>query len=274
MRLFDLIALLAPDIRPGNSKVHLATSDGEKNPLDVYLEGRFDEWQRWQSRRNFGRDYVVALIALPQTHRWLFAGAYRSHGAEARRNENGTAYFWYELERLPGCDELAGRLVLTHARKSRQSYLNAEKQADEIVLAEIYAEPLSVGEFPGYRAVHLSHGELELIFRLTPDSWRTALSSVAGIYLISDTVSGRLYVGSAYGEGGFWQRWASYAATGDGGNVELRNLLKAEGRGRVNAFRYSILEIADTHTGKDDILAREAHWKSVLLTRSHGLNAN
>jgi hypothetical protein len=37
---------------------------------------------------------------------------------------------------------------------------------------------------------------------------RGALSSVAGVYLISDTLDGRLYVGSASGQGSFWQRWS------------------------------------------------------------------
>lgn len=274
MRLFDLMGLMNRDLLPEQSKIHLATSNGVENPLDVYLGGDFDDWQSWQTKRNFERKYVVSLIALPRADRWLFAGAYLSHGAEWREEPSGFECYYYNLERDHACDDLAGRLVLEFTRSGRQSYLNAETWADQIGLAEINAEPLSVGEFPGYRAVDLSRDELRLIFRQTPESWRTALSSVAGVYLISDTISGKLYVGAAYGEGGFWQRWSGYAATGDGGNVEIKELLSAEGESRANAFRYSILEIADTHASERDILDRETHWKKVLLTRSHGLNAN
>ena len=42
----------------------------------------------------------------------------------------------------------------------------------------------------------------------------------------------------------------------------------------ISGFRFAVLEIADTHANKDDVLARESHWKRVLLTRSFGFNAN
>ena len=108
----------------------------------------------------------------------------------------------------------------------------------------------------------------------SPESWRTALSSVAGVYLISDTVSGKFYVGSAYGEGGIWSRWSEYADDGHGGNVELKKLLADEGIKYSENFRYSILEIADLHDSQDTILQRESHWKDILMSRIYGLNAN
>lgn len=274
MRIFDLLALMQPDLTPSDTKVHLATWNGEEDPLDVYLGGGFNDWQRWQSKKNFERKYVVSLIRLPQPDRWLFAGLYLSRGVEWRPDEGKQGLYYYDLVEDGSYADLNGRLVARFARSGRQSYLDAENWVDEISLAEIYAEPLAIGEFPGYRTVDLSRGEFELIFRQSPETWRTALSSVAGIYLISDTKSGGLYVGAAYGEGGIWQRWSSYASIGDGGNVEIRKLFAAEGRQRLNAFRYSILEIADIHTGRDNILSRETHWKKVLLTHSHGLNVN
>jgi hypothetical protein len=90
----------------------------------------------------------------------------------------------------------------------------------------------------------------------------------------SEFRSGQLYVGSATGEGGIWQRWCQYAATGHGGNVELKELMQHEGGQGANGLRYSILEIADVHASHEDILQRESHWKKILLTRAHGLNAN
>ncbi len=262
------------DLIPGHSKVHVATWNGEEDPLDVYLSGKFDEWQRWQTKKNFERQYVISLIKLPQTDRWLFAGVYRSQGSEWLSEEGECGLYYYNLVEDSSCIELAGRMVAQFTRSGRQSYLNAENWTDEIILAEIYAERLTVGEFPGFRAVNLSREQLELIVNQSLESWRTALSNVAGVYLISDTVSGGLYVGAAYGEGGIWQRWQKYVTTGTGGNKELQNLLTEHGEQHLSAFHYSILEIADIHTGKDDILRREVHWKDVLLTRSHGLNAN
>lgn len=97
---------------------------------------------------------------------------------------------------------------------------------------------------------------------------------MAGVYIIADQRSGKLYIGSACGEGGIWQRWCQYAATGHGGNLELRDLIKTEGPERAKAFRFSVLEIADLHSTPQDIVRRESHWKNILLTRDHGLNAN
>jgi hypothetical protein len=55
MRLFDLLSLMDQDVSPDRTKIHLATSNGEENPYHVFLAGQFDDWQRWQSKRNFER---------------------------------------------------------------------------------------------------------------------------------------------------------------------------------------------------------------------------
>ncbi|VVP59762.1 hypothetical protein PS880_06068 [Pseudomonas fluorescens] len=43
---------------------------------------------------------------------------------------------------------------------------------------------------------------------------------------------------------------------------------------RQNDLRFSVLEIADLHTMKKEIEARESHWKEILMTRLHGYNLN
>ena len=271
MRIFDLLALMDTSVTAEKTKVHLATWNGEDNPLDVYLSGKFEEWQRWQTKRNFERPFVIALISLPEQNTWLFGGAYSSNGTEWLEKHN---CHYYQLTELLACAELNGRLVAHFERPGRQSYLNAERWKDQILLSEIYPERLRIAEFPGYRAIDLSKEELEIITSQSIESWRAALSSVSGVYLISDTKTGKLYVGSASGEGGIWQRWLSYAATGHGGNVELKQLLVGEGISRSSLFRFSVLEIADLHESRESILRRESHWKSVLLSREHGLNSN
>jgi hypothetical protein len=90
---------------------------------------------------------------------------------------------------------------------------------------------------------------------------------------VSDPTDGKLYVGSATGQGGIWARWRQYV-DGHGSNVELFKLVHAMGRNRAQVFRFSILEIADVHASPEEVLARESHWKRILLTRSHGYNAN
>ena len=269
MRVFDLLKLMEPAITPEETKIHLATCNGKDNPIDVYLSGNFPEWQRWQTRRNFELCFVVALIALPTPNRWLFGGAYRASGCEERQSS-----YYYELSEVTSCAEMNGRLVAYFERPSRQSYLKGNRWCDQVLVNEILSERLRIADFPGYRAIDLSKEKLDIITGEAIGSWKAALSSVAGVYLISDTKTGKLYVGSASGEGGIWQRWLTYSATGHGGNVELKQILKLEGLRRSLDFRFSVLEIADLHESRENVLQRESHWKSVLLTREHGLNSN
>lgn len=271
MRIFDLLAIQSSEVSPDISKVHLATSDGPNNPLHLYFADKFNEWQQWQSKKNFERQFVVSLIAMPESNQWLLAGVYRSCGCEWIESKE---MYQYQLRALPEYAEVSGRLVAEFVRRGRQSYLNAENWTEKIILSQFHRKKLSIGRFPGYRMVNLSRLELETVVSNSLESWRTALSSVAGIYLIADTVSGQLYVGSASGEGGIWQRWSNYVATGHGGNVALRALMGKHGRDRVRSFCYSVLEIADIHMSKDDVLVREGYWKKILLSHAHGLNAN
>ena len=279
MRVFDMLQLLLPELEPNTTKIHLAGWNGADDPLDVFLAGRFHEWQSFQSQKNFERTFVLSLIKLKEGDRWLFAGVHRVEGpagsvADPHPLKAGQECLRYPMAEVAGAADMTGRLVASFTRPGRQSYLLAENWVDQITLAEIYPRRLSIGEFPGFRSVDLSFEELRLVVGQGLESWRSALLNVAGVYLISDGSSGCLYVGSASGTGGIWQRWSDYAATGHGGNVELRALVNGDRVDRAKHFRFSVLEIADVHTGEADVLEREAHWKRVLLSREHGLNGN
>ena len=93
MDLFTLLGPLDPDVTPDRCKLHLATWNGLHDPLDLYLEGVFDEWQSDQNRRNFSRcDFIVALIAMPEPDLWLFAGVHGVLGEEPRDGEDRVHY--------------------------------------------------------------------------------------------------------------------------------------------------------------------------------------
>jgi hypothetical protein len=271
MKLFDLLSLSVRHVAASECKLHMATWNGEEHPLDVFLAGDFEEWQRWQKKRNFERKYVISLISIPGTNNWLFAGLYERLGIEYKEDSK---YYYYSLRQVESCTELCGRLVVHFGRKFRQSYLLAERWSESIQVAELKPEPIALSEFPGFKSVNLSKRELDGVIRQNIQSWKGALGSVSGIYVISDTKSGKLYVGSAYGEGGIWARWSQYSSSGHGHNVELKALLRELGAKSAEAFRFSILEVADIHASKNEVLARESHWKNVLLSRTHGYNAN
>lgn len=106
--------------------------------------------------------------------------------------------------------------------------------------------------------------------------WISALKSQKAVYLITDTKTGKSYVGSAYGDNGMLlNRWESYIRTGHGGNKELRELIQLKGFDYVrNNFEYVILENYNSRVDKKIILERESWWKSTLKTRTFGMNSN
>jgi len=89
--------------------------------------------------------------------------------------------------------------------------------------------------------------------------------------LITDKKTGKMYVGSAYGEDMILGRWTSYVKNGHGGNKELKDL---EFDYIKENFRFSILDIYKSTIDDNVILKREAWWKNTLQTREFGYNKN
>lgn len=273
--LMKIFSSLLPSMTPENTKVHLAQFDGKKHPMDVYLAGDFDNWQSWQTKKNFNKEYLISFVEIPGTKKWLFAGVYDSLEIDrTEKTERGTEYV-YRFRRAPEFSALEGRWIIDY-RKSRANYIHLSTCIDAMSLSHVLEEPMNIGKFPGFKQVDISHGELQTIVRQGLESWSTALASVAGVYLISDRTDGehQLYVGSATGVEGLWNRWCSYANNGHGNNIGLRELHAKRGQTFSENFRFSILEIADKHTGVEEMRLKEQEWKRRLLTRDSGLNRN
>ncbi|MDD7157821.1 MAG: GIY-YIG nuclease family protein [Firmicutes bacterium] len=141
-------------------------------------------------------------------------------------------------------------------------------------IVSLLAKKTSINDFPGFDNVNIDYEMLESIVREEISTWKTALSNVMGIYLISDKLTGKQYVGSAYGDDCIWHRWSAYAANGHEGNVELKELLSSNGENYKYNFKYSILEVCNMNLGSEYVIGRETHWKEVLQTRMFGLNKN
>lgn len=158
--------------------------------------------------------------------------------------------------------DLRNRLVIGW-RSPRSWWMRASTAASYPVMGIADAEPVP---FPGFDRLVLDHAQLQAVMREHRyASWRTALASVAGVYLITDTRDGRQYVGKADGAERIRQRWGTYATNGHGGNVELRGL-------HPTSFRFSLLRVFDPATPTHVIDAAESHFKVALDTRRHGLN--
>ena len=270
IKLTDLIKLAGVEL--GEFKIHCATVDAT-DPLDEFFAGTFEKWQSVQTYKNFNKPHVLSLIALEVKHHWLFAGLYRVLSVSERKRKK-QAEFEYCTEEVADLSHLTGRAVVYFEKTFRASYLVGEKHADKLRVSEIRPTRMSIGAFPGFNGVRLSFQNLKTIIREANPSWKGALANVAGVYVIADTTDGRLYVGSATGDDGLWQRWSDYAKNGHGGNRELRELLREKGLDHAKFLQWSLLEMCDARSERQAILDRETHWKKVLLSRKHGLNRN
>lgn len=178
---------------------------------------------------------------------------------------------YFDLRETDLLGSLVDRLVITWS-KDTINWAKRGARASAFPVVEI-ADREAV-PFPGFDKVKLSYAELKTV---VADSryatWRTALTSVQGIYLIADTHTGRLYVGKADGGERILGRWTQYAHDGHGGNVALRELV-GEDADHPQRFRFSLLRVFGPTTPGDEIDAAESHWKEALVSREHGYNRN
>ena len=155
------------------------------------------------------------------------------------------------------------------------TYEAIEKKNIEVF--EVFSN-IASGKFNGYQNVSITHKELREIVSNNELSWKLALSYIKAVYVITDTKTGKLYIGSASGNSqGLWQRWECYADFKDltGGNKEFEVLVEKNGKNYIlNNFKYSIVEIFDTKTNQEYILERENYWKNVFETKKFRMNWN
>ena len=269
--LIDLLKMsgVGINVQKRKLKVHLACWNQKEDPLDVFYAGCFKEWQERQGQRNFSCEHVISLIDMGGGN-WLFAGVYEILGCKPHPKFRGD--FLYSTRQVPQQEDLIGRIIIHHKRSFRNSYPWYDATKIPLNVFEIRPERLTIQEFPGYNAVVISHSSLKIVTDQRIATWHGALANINGIYLITDTSTGKHYVGKASGHEGIWLRWCAYAENGHGGNVQLKKLLSKKGAQHMRHFQYSILEIADSHASDKDILNRESYWMEVLKTREFGMN--
>ena len=280
IKLHELLNIKEEDF--SNYKVHFAIGrDRRKEPYNEFLIDNFKEWQEYQTGKNWNRPFILSLVYYEKDI-WMFGGIYKVLPINPIPVENGNGWIgWkYETELIDAATEYIGRAFFKFKKEFRKSYPTLElepKNGEPIAkmpLSHILDKRVALTDFLGFDQVNIDYKTLKHIVVDNILSWKSALSNVKGIYLIVDTLTGKQYVGSAYGDDCIWQRWESYAKDGHGGNVELKGLLKSNGLNYKYNFKYSILEVCNMNLGNEYILGRETHWKEVLLTRQFGLNKN
>lgn len=245
----------------------------------------YDFYQRTQSpkveRAMMKADYVASFIGL-EAGKALFIALYRKLGSNPLTHKQ----FWeipeyselrahgmrgfvgdrefvhlFELEPKDFCAQWKGKLIIAWPGGERTWYRWADRNVFPIH-AVLEQSPLDE-DMPPWNLLSLEWADLGIL----PKRWRSALTEWRGIYFIFDSSDGSGYVGSAYGGDNILGRWENYAATGHGGNKELR-------KRDPNNFRFSILQRVSPDMDASDVIQLESSWKQRLHTREFGLNEN
>jgi len=254
----------------------------EKDPLDYYLSEsddflRYIGWYKsHNAKRAFRRldtKYTLQFVRIFSADQWLFVGCYTKDN-NMKSNEYGK---YYNLILDDKFKNLEGRLIVNYKKVQgpKQAKLSSAKLLNEdFTVKKILEEKYSGKHFPGYNNVNISFYRLQQIVFKQVTEWKEQLSTVKGVYLITDTKTSKLYVGSAYGDEGIWGRWTTYAYTnGTGGNKDLKLVMREDKDYAINHFQFAILDYYKKSTSEDEILARESFWKEVLQSRGD-LNYN
>lgn len=254
-----------------------------------YSLGYLDFYQRVQTKTRFKDcDFVLSFLGTEGTN-GKYLGCYEVTGHVpfeenqlpsnyytgnrdeyiAKRTDN---YVIWNLKKTDVLADLIDRLVIGWGKGAINWCQNGTTEKEILYILPKISEIV----FTSYDKVVLGYRSLKHIISNPREhkDWQQRLSAVAGIYLITDTKTGRHYVGSASGEqGGVWGRWGDYARTKHGGNKRLVELITAD-ENYCDNFQFSILEVFPIKRDKYEILEFEALYKRKLKSIQFGLNNN
>ena len=238
-----------------------------KDLYNMYRTNReaFLKYQNTQKNDVFNKtEYIVSFIG-EEGLQSRFVGVYKVNGNSA--TPEGYEYSMTEVE---GYEDLKERVIIRWGNAiSWHQWIKNDMEILEI------SPGLHYKRFTDYFELILDFTELQEIIVNDYRDWRTVLSAVKGIYLICDTYTGKLYIGSAYGDEGIWGRWKEYVMTnGHGGNKALKELVEKEWDYACKYFQFSILMLLPKTVTSEEAIRKEQLFKRKLGTNSFGLNNN
>ncbi|MBN1998511.1 GIY-YIG nuclease family protein [candidate division KSB1 bacterium] len=292
LTLKDIIDL---DTLSGGTKIKLVRHfdsrlkiENEPKPfLKLVKQELLEEYQRYQARHIFNCDNIVSFYG-EENSKAVFYGIYKvekfSQDAPPVSDEFKTVWsdmeihestFYYTLTELPEYRKYRNRLVIKwgEGASTRMWHQWYDKGKNKEVI-EIRPKNY-IGDFPGVMNIMIDYWDLKKMID-NPEShriWYHQLSQIFAVYAILDKVTGKVYIGSAYGTDGLWGRWSDYIKSKSCGNKLLDELLQENPAAYLN-FQFSVLEVLPYNTKPNDVIAIEKSYKGKLGSRFFGLNAN
>ena len=251
--------------------------NGYTDPLELYKENPDKvnvEWFLWHENRRYFHEGQIAICFLrTSTDTWLLTTIKKITKELDVSSDGGIGY---EAEEIEKYRKYFGRILVKYHNTVKSMGRTFESLMDELEVLEILNDHFTGNDFPGYENVRLSYPQLKTIIDRQLPGWIAALQNQKAVYLITDTNTGKLYVGSATSQYGMLlQRWSNYISDGHGGNEGLKDVVASYGLNYVKKyFQYSILENYNARMDDNYILKRESWWKDTLKSREYGLNKN
>ena len=265
IKLNDILNLSNEEIH--NTKIRFNKGNDEYNPIELFIKDkkRLLEGHFWNYKvKSFKVGQIVIGLFRIDSEKWLLFDISIITEDLDKYDDYG-----YKYESIEKYKKYFGRVIVKYKNRSQNLIRRAESVIEECEVVEIIDRQYEADGFPGYDNVDIPWRKLSYL--LEKKDWITALSNQKGIYLITDTMTGKRYVGSAYGENMIYGRWKEYSKTCHGGNKDLK-LLDVDYM--KNNFRYTILEIYKSTTDDNLIIRREQHWMKILLSKKKDFGYN
>lgn len=271
----DILQFSKDEIK--NVKIKFNIHNGYTDPLELYKENPDKvniEWFLWHEKSRYFRKGRIAICFLRiAADVWLLT-TIKEITKELDVPPNGG--IGYEASELEKYRKYFGRVLVKYHNTGKSMGRTYESLMDELEVLEVLNDHFTGNDFPGYENVRLSYSQLKTVIDRQLPGWIAALQNQKAVYLITDTHTGKLYVGSATAQQGMLlQRWSNYVNNGHGGNEGLKDVILEEGFNYIKEnFQYSILENYNARMDDHYVLKRESWWKETLQSREFGLNKN
>jgi hypothetical protein len=278
--LNDVLNLTEAEIENSRIELNMTEGPGGIAYIDKWLSLSQDEkesgitdcsyWGWYGNKKNFNVGHTVFSFVKMTCDEWLFISA-----AEVVEVPAASRAKVKVIERFV---PLFGRLIMRYKKGNTYAryVFRMRSLIEKCALKEILPCQYSGEQFEGYDCVHLPFRKLSGVSNgeIMP-TYYEALKKVTGIYCLTDTKNGKLYIGSATGVDGVAQRWANYLDSKHGGNKKLIALYNEKGSEYFEKyFTYTLIEYFGLSYDSERILKREQYWKKCFNTIRNGYNDN
>ena len=281
IKLNDLLRFSQEQVSHAKISLNISHGKGGKRYFDMWKEderepAEKDVWYAYPS--HFGKqrcfhegDLCVGFLQMERNNEWLLVAV----GKVLSVPLSGPCAY----EPLHEYDAFLGRVIVRLAKGNTMGrfVFNLSKFLDECEIIKVCEKAYEDDTAFSLDCISLGFAELKATLEgYKNPSLRKILENIKGVYCLTDTKTGKLYIGSATGDSrGVAQRWGNYAADYSGGNKEFLKLLEEKGETYFKEnFTFTVIEYFGMRFDDGKILQREAYWKKALDTVRHGYNDN